>query len=722
MEFTATCPGGFEDLLAGELKVLGAEKVRPLRGQVSFEGGLGTGLAVCLRSRIASRVVAVLSRIDAADSAGLYDSLSALAWEDELDPRATFMVDAHGTNDKLKNTQFIAERAKDAIVDRIYARTGARPSVDRERPATVISLRLHNQRAAVGIVLSGARPLFSRGWGSAKQIGIRSDYAAALLALSAWDGASPLAILTHGEALAAEAALIACGVAPGLLRQGFGCEAWKGFDRNLAEMLIADARAERREAAAPLLVMGEKPAGIARMRKRLHELELDAEIVRAEPSDATEAGALIIDSSWIYDDAFAQEAAVDELAEQMLLAAPAEASAVLFSRSGLASMLGAEPLEKRTAVVGRSDAVIEAVEAGSAKPRPRVSCKAPDGQSRDVAVAIPASDQFASRLAKVARERRKWAAREDISCYRVYDADLPDYAAALEIYGNLDEPDDSWLSISEYAPPASVDTELARKRLGDIVAIAPIVLGIDPRHVSLRTRTRARGGSQYSAEGAEETHNVRIIEEGGLLFEADFGARLDCGIFLDHRDTRAELREMMKQAPGRKRFLNLFAYTGTATCYAADGGARETTTVDLSRPSLDWAKRNMARNGFKGPEHRFVQADVLAWVDEQRHALGASRYELVFCDVPTFSNSARMRKSSFDVQRDHADLLIGVSRLLSEDGVCVFSCNLRTFKPDVEKLGRAGVEIEDITAQTIPHDFERNPRIHRCYLVRRTRS
>jgi 23S rRNA (guanine2445-N2)-methyltransferase / 23S rRNA (guanine2069-N7)-methyltransferase len=202
-----------------------------------------------------------------------------------------------------------------------------------------------------------------------------------------------------------------------------------------------------------------------------------------------------------------------------------------------------------------------------------------------------------------------------------------------------------------------------------------------------------------------------------LVFEVNFSTRLDCGIFLDHRDTRAMLREMAKQTKGSKRFLNLFAYTGTATCYAADGGMRYTTTVDLSKPSLDWARRNMARNGFVGKEHEFVQADVVRWVSEQRRT--KNRWDLVFCDVPTFSNSNRMGKRSFDVQRDHAELLIGVSRLLVRGGVCVFSCNLRSFAPDVEVLQKAGVSIEDITDKTIPEDFSRNKRIHHAYLVRR---
>ena len=263
----------------------------------------------------------------------------------------------------------------------------------------------------------------------------------------------------------------------------------------------------------------------------------------------------------------------------------------------------------------------------------------------------------------------------------------------------------------------------------NIPRIAPRVLGVDRRDVSLRVRTRSRGGSQYANEGVGHTrggksgHEMQrqgrhVIEEGGLEFEVDFSERLDCGIFLDHRDTRSMIREMAKRMQGGRRFLNLFAYTGTATCYAADGGAAETTTVDLSRRYLDWARGNMARNGFGGPEHEFVQADVIAWVAEQRRT--RNRWDLVFCDVPTFSNSKGMRSSSFDVQRDHAELLIGVSRLLAREGVCVFSCNLRSFRPDTEKLARTGVSIEDITAETIPVDFARNPKVHHCYLVRRS--
>ena len=342
-------------------------------------------------------------------------------------------------------------------------------------------------------------------------------------------------------------------------------------------------------------------------------------------------------------------------------------------------------------------------------------------RAKQLPVLVGASNQFSARLTKVAKLRARWAKREDISCYRIYDADLPDYAVSIDLYQSCTSPK-RWLQISEYAAPHDIDSTLSKKRLLDVLTIAPEVLEVPPHHVNLRIRTQAKGGSQYVSEGevpAGARKLTLLIDEGGLTFEVDFSQHLDCGIFLDHRQTRAMIREMMKTAGTAKSFLNLFAYTGTATCYAADGGALHTTTVDLSKPSLEWARRNMCQNGFDGQEHEFVQADALTWITEQRRS--KNRWNVIFCDVPTFSNSSRMKKASFDVQRDHAELIIGISRLLTRGGVALFSCNLRSFKPDVEKIERAGVSLEDITKETIPEDFARNQKIHHCYRVTRVK-
>jgi 23S rRNA (guanine2445-N2)-methyltransferase / 23S rRNA (guanine2069-N7)-methyltransferase len=315
----------------------------------------------------------------------------------------------------------------------------------------------------------------------------------------------------------------------------------------------------------------------------------------------------------------------------------------------------------------------------------------------------------------MAAHRGKWARRAGVSCYRVYDADLPDYAVAIDQYqGAAGTPDEGqrWLHIAEYAPPAEIDEQKAAKRLAAVLLAAPEVLEVPTANVFLKQRQRSKGGEQYTSDRTARPM-PHLIEENGLIFEVDFSSRLDTGIFLDHRMTRLLLKQHARGAD----CLNLFAYTGTASVYLAAGKARSVTTVDLSHTYLDWARRNMKHNRFTGSAYRFEQADVSAWVREHRH--DAEKYGLIFVDPPTFSNSARMGHRIWEVQHDHAELLIALSRMLTPNGTIVFSCNLRGFKPDIATLTKARVAIEDITTRTIPPDFERNSKIHHCYLITR---
>lgn len=774
LEFFATCPKGFEPLLADELASLGARHVRALRGQVGFGSALGDAYRACLWSRLASRVVLVLGRIGAADSDSLYQGMSELPWEDHVPAGATVAVEAHGTNAQLRNTQFVAVRAKDAIVDRIAARRGARPMVDVEHPNVSVVVRVSRERATVGIDLTGT-PLFRRGYEAARSdrapiAPLRPDYAAALLAAGGWfrsvrhDSPTLACVFSGAGSVVVEAASQALDRAPGLLRTRWGFMGWGGHDADAWEAVLAEAR-ERADAARdrkPLLVATDtRPGAEASDRRALRAAGMDVDLTfcTAEGVATALAGrtdALVVeDLSWVSPDEVATQASALAECAAAAQGLPAESAVVTLSRDGaIDAALGAEPAEKIGVIVGQSDAAISRF-AAAALPAERacVEVTVPGGRQVRVPVLVGASEQFARRLAKVARLRRKWAQREDVSCYRVYDSDLPDYAVSIDLWEGSElipsrRGRGRWLQVYEYAAPRSVDPTLARRRLLDVLAIAPLVLGVAPQDVFVRVRTHGKGGSQYADEAAAPCRDARgdargngaagrrgaaarpgfvplpqgahLVDEGGLTFEVNFGMRLDCGLFLDHRNARSLVREMMKRTQGSKRFLNLFAYTGTATCYAADGGAKHTTTVDMSRPSLDWARRNMERNGFastsRPPEHEYVQADVISWVQEQRHS--KNRWDLVFCDVPTFSNSSRMR-GSWDVQRDHAELIIGVSRLLTRNGSAIFSCNLRGFKPDVQKLQRAGVVLEDVTAESIPEDFSRNAKVHHCYIVRR---
>lgn len=740
MEFFATCPAGFEHILANELQTLKTPGIRPLQGQVAFTGSLADAYRACLWSRLASRVVLVLGRFGAGSSDELYAGASNIEWESHVPPNSTFAIDASGTNNQLKDTRFVALRTKDAVADRL-AKHGVSAATDPKNPDMRIAVRVSRGHATAGIDLAG-NPLFNRGYerrSSSK--GLRPDYAAALVALGGWgmedisQYSAFLALASYPDPLLVEAALVAARYAPGLSRTRWGFSKWAQHDQEAWQKLLQEARLAKRQDAPCAFAFRSFSKGVSRAKNTLRALGIDADIhpfVRAEDLQA-ESSLLCADLSDLRQHETAKETswlrtlakmAYESRSRSLCVAARDKLPEAYLNcpcTLATASMLGRDPLE-----------LLAFKELGGQEPLATVEIS----QGVHVPVLVHASEQFAARLKKVAKVRAKWAKREDVSCYRVYDSDLPDYAVTLDLFQGTNpttgEPDGRrWLQIYEYAAPKGVDETLARSRLMDVLAIAPQILGVAEENTFLRVRKHDRGGSQYASEtqAAQPPYRQRkdnkvllpegahLIDEGGLVFEVNFQSRMDCGIFLDHRDTRGTLREMAKQTKGSKRFLNLFAYTGTATCYAADGGMKHTTTVDLSRPSLDWARRNMARNGFTGHEHEYVQADVVSWISEQRRT--KNRWDLVFCDVPTFSNSNRMGRRSFDVQRDHAELLIGVSRLLTHNGVCVFSCNLRTFKPDEATLAKAGVTIEDITKQTIPEDFQRNKRIHHTYLVKR---
>lgn len=301
---------------------------------------------------------------------------------------------------------------------------------------------------------------------------------------------------------------------------------------------------------------------------------------------------------------------------------------------------------------------------------------------------------FRNRLLKNARHWSKWAKRQGISCYRLYDRDVPEFPVIVDWYegrAHLQEVETGWVESDE----DHADW------LDEIRAACAEVLQIPLDAVSLKTRRRQRGEQQYEKTGTSGEDFV--VHEDGLGFYVNLDAYLDTGLFLDHRNTRKRVRA---EAAG-KRFLNLFSYTGAFTVYAAAGGARETVTVDMSNTYLDWAGRNFGLNGMPFQQHNRVREDVFAWL---RHALEQrEKFDLIVCDPPSFSNSKKML-GVLDVQRDHAWLIDSCLALLNPGGVLYFSNNLRTFKMDESLLAQC----QDISAQSVPEDF-RNKKIHQCF-------
>lgn len=761
LELFASCLSGLEAPLAEELKRLGIKRVRPLGGGVAFFCDVRHALSACLWSRLASRIFVVVGRVNAGDANLLYEGVRRLPWEDVIAPGASMAVTAHGMNEELRNTRFTALKVKDGVCDRLREARGERPDVDAASADATVDVRIREGRATISLDLSG-ESLYHRTYltpDDGPDAPLSCALSAGLLALSGWRQRG-----SRGEAcvdpacgdgfLVVEAAAAACDLAPGLTRERWGFFGWAQSEPEAWNELIddADERFERGLTSAvapgaaegpasappdPLYVRfaGASTSSPAIARARTHakraglrqavSIELaDAQNVdglvervcaaagkvRGGEEMACTVASVLLSGERSQSDARAQAEAATFV--RAASAAPAGSTFAVAGGDGVEARFGSAPIVRAT--LGHDRVATEAL-VFDEPPMEAVTVIVPDsagGAEHVVEVLEPSSEQFAARLRKTAKERRKWAKREGVSCYRVYDADLPDYAVAIDVYpGAGDAEGNLYLHIAEYAAPSTIDPGKAQRRYDDVLALAPVVLGVRPDHVFSKVRRRDKGGSQYRDSGRRSY--VTQVEEDGYRFEVDLAGYLDTGLFLDHRLTR----ELVGAKAQDKRFLNLFAYTGTASVHAAAGGARTTATVDLSQTYLDWAARNMAANGFEGPEHTFERGDVMAWITEARRT--GRRFDLVFVDPPTFSNSKAMGKRTWDVQRDHVELLIGVSRLLSEEGEAVFSCNLRSFKPDEEELAKYGVRIEDITAQTIPHDFERNPRIHKCYLVKR---
>lgn len=738
-EFFARCASGFEPLLATELKNLKAKRVRPLKGGVAFFGTVREAYRTCLWSRVASRVLLVLARVDASDAEALYAGAKTVDWTAHVGEGASIAVYAHGMNDNLRNTQFTAVKVKDAVCDRLREERGSRPDVHSKRPDVAIDVAVRSEKATISLDLSG-EPLHRRGYrtdGVQTEAPLKETLAASIVLAAGWEsaacaGGAFVDPMCGSGTLLVEAAMIAADMAPGIMRDYWGFSGWALHDADLWGALVdeADDRLARGLEAMVRIVgtdIDEKSVQIARENAKRAGLAGYVDIHVADAAclgDVLGVGAVTGDAPGLvavnppYGSRLSSEAQLPAvyaaLAKGVSAVPDGWTLAVITPDETIDAALGLVPYETVALYNGPLPAELRLYEtAPSARIELPVVSLA--GEECAVTVGERTSDQFIARFRKVAKERMKWARKNGVSCYRLYDADLPDFAVAIDLYeGAGASADERFVHISEYEAPSTIDADRAKRRFRDALAIVPTVLGLDSSHVFSKTRRRDKGGGQY--RDARGRSHVVQTSESGYRFEVDLGGYLDTGIFLDHRKTRELVGSMAEGA----RFLNLFAYTGTASVHAAGGGAASTVTVDLSQTYLSWAERNMRMNGFGGRNHTYVRADVLRWISEERAS--KRRYDLIFVDPPTFSNSKSMGRETWSVQRDHAELLIGVSRLLAKGGRAVFSCNLRSFKPDTEKLERYGVRLTDISADTIPEDFARNPKIHKCYIAERVEA
>lgn len=705
-QFFAAAPKGMTTPLALELLALGAYDVRETNAGVSFAGNQEIAYRVCLWSRVANRVLMPIAKLRAATPEQLYEGVKAIVWENHMDVRGTLAVECTAVSSVAMHTHYATLKTKDAIVDRLRDLFGERPSVDVEQPDLRINLHLRNDQARISLDLSGGS-LHRRGYRSdGAHAPLKENLAAAILLLSDWPdiaraGGPLLDPLCGSATLLIEGAWIAGDVAPGLLREHYGFLGWRGHDPELWGNLLREAQQRRMLGLEKLPSMRGYDSDAEAVRAALLNVESaglhgKVHIERrtlggGKPESVSTPGLLVVNPP--YGARLGNVSELRSLYAQlgtMMRGLLGWHAAVFTGNPELAAYIGLRSQRAHELFNGPIECRLFHYRMQTAP---------------EIAQHISAgAEMFANRLRKNLKQSQRWAQREGVSCYRVYDGDLPEYALAVDLYHAVAD-GMRHVHVQEYQAPSSIDPEKAQQRLQEALVVLPQVLDVPVEHVYFKTRRRQKGIAQY--EKFSEGGSYVEVAEGGLRFQVNFTDYLDTGLFLDHRPTRALIRDL---AQG-KRFLNLFAYTGTASVYAAAGGARSTTTVDMSRTYLDWAQRNMDRNGYTGHAHQFVQEDCLAWLNEQAQRAPGS-FDLIFLDPPTFSNSKRMTEN-FDVQRDHVTLLRDALQLLTRGGVLVFSNNFRRFKLDRAAL--QDVEIEDLTRATIPKDFERNPRIHHCW-------
>lgn len=713
LRFFATAPRNLADLVAQELRDLGLADAIEARGGARFSGTLADAYRACLWSRVANRILWVLAELPADGPDALYRAALEIPWEHHLRLDQTFAVQFEGRLAGVDNRQFGALRVKDGIADRFTRQQGKRPNVDPAHPDLRVHCHCHHGRATFSLDLSGDS-MHQRGYRiDGARAPLKETLAAAILLRSGWpalaaESAALLDPMCGSGTFLIEGAMIAADIAPGLLREDFAFARWPGFDAESWSSLRADADARRTAGLARLGSIRGFDHDPAAIRSALANIERAGLVGRihverrelgdCQPGRAGDQGLVIVnppyghrlgadsDLSGLYSDIGAVLRDRFEGWRAAVFTGDPELARSIGVRAHRIHSLFNGPIECRLLHFE-----IDQDRFVSDHPRPLP----PDRRG-------PGAEMLANRLVKNRKALRKWREREDVSCYRVYDADLPEYALAVDCYESAER----HLVIQEYAAPASVDPKAARLRLREALGVIPEVLDVPDERLHFKLRTRQKGTSQYQRLDRRERFH-EVIEAGHRLF-VNFDDYLDTGLFLDHRPTRALIGA---ESSGRS-FLNLFCYTAAATVHAGAGGAVATTSVDMSRTYLDWASANLERNGLRGAAHELIQADCLQWIES---AADSRQFDLIFLDPPSFSSSKRM-DGTLDIQRDHVGLIRSVSRLLAPNGLLVFSNNLRRFRMDTDAL--TGLSIEDITARTIPKDFARNPRIHNCWLIR----
>lgn len=714
-QFLALTSPGIEVLLADEVKNLGAEHVIQKPEGVYFSASIELGYKISLWTRLATRIMLKLGEGEAKDKDELFKAASSINWLEHFNSNTTFAIDFVGHSEEIRNSQFGGLTIKDAIVDQFRDQGFERPDVDKKSPQISFQARLLKDHVSIYLDFSG-RGLFQRGYrehsGAAP---LKENLAAALIIRSNWldDTSKPLVDPMCGSGtILIEAVAMATKQAPGIQRASWGFADWLKHDENIWKKQLDDAINSSENSLEKAQISSLKVFGIdidprvintAQQNSRNAKLQRFIEFKCQNTNDMNNvygSSAKGIAGTILFNPPYGERIGeLPELVENFVLFGQKLKSqfinwrvAILTANIELLSMLKLSSFKRYKFKNGPLDCQFalynvdeKQLEKDAVNPQSSFSEEDSD---------------FANRLKKNRKGLKGWLKSNQIDCYRLYDADIPEYNVAVDIYSD-------YLVIQEYAAPKTIDADKAKKRLQEVIYWAPKILEIPTDKVVLKTRAKQKGSNQY--QRVDKSKQSITINEHGALLKINLWDYLDTGLFLDHRKTRQIVAKKAKD----KTLLNLFAYTGSVSLQAALHGARSITTVDMSNTYLNWAQDNFALNKLSSHKYQFIQADCLDWLKKN-----TDKYDLIFIDPPTFSNSKRM-EDSFDVQRDHIALLSDALKSLNRGGEIFFTNNKRNFKMDFEALEALGLQAKNMSDLTRDQDFSRNKHIHNSWSVTR---
>ncbi len=718
--FFANCAKGIELLLKEELLMLGVTEAHEKLSGVEFVASLGVAYKVCLWSRLANQVHRKLHSAKFESSEDFYNELYALPWSSYFAVEKSIKIEVSGKHSAFNNTQFAAQKAKDAIVDYFRDQMEVRPDVSLDNPDIVIAIHFQKGMMMSYLSLTG-ESLHKRGYRLGQgEAPLKETLASALLIKSGWldmlqtDEPVLLDPMCGSGTILIEAAMMAYQIAPNLRRETFCFTHWHDFNASLWQQLKTDTHAQQMEGSQrqKIKLVGydydEEILHKARQNIQAAGLSDYIELACQDIRDLTnkpgvKTGLILTNPPYGERLYHAQPEKLNHLfrcfGKALIEAFTGWRVAIFSAASESVKALGLRSNKQNKFFNGALETVLYQFEVSDEWVMKRESpTQKLKRQAANAILQDDAHEAFKNRLTKNYQQLQKWAKQQDLECYRVYDADLPEYAVAIDLYN-------THVHIQEYQMGKGVDEKLAQKRLLQAIYHVAEVLKVKYDHIHLKIRQRQRGVNQY--EKRATTNTFHVVKEYGALFYVNFDDYLDTGLFLDHR----KMRQIIAKSSQYKTLLNLFAYTCSASVEAALQGAK-TISVDMSKTYLEWGKRNFTLNKLDLNQHIFIQADCLSWLKEA--VKSAKTFDVIFLDPPTFSNSKRMQMV-LDIQQDHVELIDLAMRLLAKNGILYFSNNYRRFKLDADLLTR--YNCQSIDDQCLSRDFLRRPNIHHCWRI-----